>query len=71
MITIKNSFHNSQINLNVQIGDYLTNSQIKRSKRILCGVHGCTCSGIAGDRGTQDGFYIEQTDINKVQILTN
>ncbi len=60
MITIRNNFHNTTIRLKAQIGDKLTASQVKRARSVLCGVRGCLCGGSLGERGPQDGFFVEQ-----------
>jgi hypothetical protein len=47
-ITIKNDFHNTEINL-VLKGDNLTRSQMRRVNSELCGMSDCRCGGIWGD----------------------
>ena len=69
MITIRNSFHCTAVILKANIGDELTPSQVKRARQTLCGIHGCTCGGPAGERGPQDGFAVEQTGIYRVQLV--
>ncbi len=68
MITIRNNFHNTEVRLKANIGDELTWSQIMRARRELCGIKGCTCGGPVGERGPQDGFYLEQIDYDRVAI---
>lgn len=53
MITLKNDFHKTYVNL-IPKNDRLSLRQIKRAKKELCGVKGCTCSGSTGTRGNQD-----------------
>jgi len=69
MITIRNDFHNTEVSIRANIGDELTESQIKRARNELCGISGCTCGGPIGERGHQDGFVVEQIDIDRVQIV--
>lgn len=69
MITIRNDFHNTEVSIRANIGDELTESQIKRARNELCGISGCTCGGPVGERGLQDGFFVEQIYINRVQII--
>jgi hypothetical protein len=69
MITINNDFHGTSINLRANIGDELTESQIKRARSALCPVSCCTCGGPIGERGKQDGFHAEQIDYNRVRIV--
>lgn len=62
-ITLTNDFHNTGINL-ILADDTLSAHQLRRARKALCGVQGCTCGGIAGERGPQylpDGrrFQIE------------
>lgn len=69
MITIRNDFHNTSVTIRAAIGEELTESQIKRARRALCPVGGCTCGGPVGNRGNQDGFHVEQIDYNRVRIV--
>ena len=71
MITITNNFHGTSVNLKANIGDELTESQVKRARKQLCGVSGCTCWGMLGNRGKQDGFTVEQIDVNRVVLVAN
>ena len=54
-IILKNDFHNSEVKLNVKNG-VITKDQVKRSKTVLCGMLGCSCSDDLGMRGPQDYF---------------
>lgn len=57
-ITLSNSYHGTSVNLNAEyLGQQsghgrwrLTAGQVKRSKSVLCGVSGCTCSDDLGLR---------------------
>ena len=59
--TLTNNFHNSSVRVRAQATQHiwseieitLTDSQKKRTKRVLCGVSGCACSGADGTRGRQ------------------
>ena len=59
--TLINNFHNTSVNVRAEgiqhiwseIEISLTKNQIKRTKKALCGVAGCTCSNAAGIRGNQ------------------
>jgi hypothetical protein len=61
-ITLTNNFHNTSVNLNCEVLSHIHNevvaypnaNQIKRAKRQLCGIKGCTCSGDSGVRGRQE-----------------
>lgn len=52
MIELKNDFHNATVRLHVRDGK-LSVRQVRRSKQVLCGIAGCTCSDDLGRRGHQ------------------
>jgi hypothetical protein len=59
-IELKNNFHNTGVALRVELLDHgthlettLSESQMKKSKKALCGIKGCTCAFAAGTRGSQ------------------
>ena len=52
-ITLKNDFHNTEITLIAKNG-MLSTGQVKKSKKTLCGIAGCTCGDELGTRGNQD-----------------
>lgn len=68
-ITLTNDFHNTEAVLRVN-SESLSPAQVKRAKRLLCGVEGCTCSGEAGERGAQPDVYIGGT-AHRVNIEPN
>ena len=51
-ITLTNDFHNTTVNL-VATAKRLNAKQVKRAKKALCGIDGCTCSDDLGMRGSQ------------------
>jgi hypothetical protein len=57
-IVLTNDYHNAEVRL-MPKDNKLSIRQIKRAKRVLCGVDGCTCSNEFGTRGRQDGFSLE------------
>ena len=57
-ITLHNDFHNTSVDLIAKDGK-LTESQMKKAQRELCGCEGCTCSGEFGYRGPQEIDGIE------------
>ncbi len=61
-ITLENNFHNSSIALRPSKEGRLSASQVKRTKKTLCGITGCTCSGALGTRRPQESqievFYL-------------
>ena len=55
-ITLTNDFHNTEVTLNVKNG-IITVGQVKRARRVLCGISGCTCGDDLGARGKQEHAY--------------
>lgn len=53
MITIRNEYHNTEVRVRASIGEVLTSGQVKRCRRALCGIDGCTCGGVLSERGQQ------------------
>ena len=51
-IELHNDFHATSITLRVKQdnGGRLSWSQVQRAERILCGIDGCQCSGLVGER---------------------
>jgi len=59
-VVLVNDFHSTKATVRTQVlwhGVHceitLTASQMKRARRILCGIKGCTCGGPGGIRGPQ------------------
>ena len=50
MATLINTYHNTEYNTRKRPGDRLSLSTIRRMRFALCGVGGCSCGGIAGER---------------------
>ena len=62
-VTLTNDFHNTTTTVVCETLSHIWNevtiypsvSQIKRAKKVLCGINGCTCStSDAGVRGRQE-----------------
>lgn len=53
MITVRNDFHKTTARIRVRIGDTLTANQVRRCRKTLCGIEGCTCGGALSERGPQ------------------
>lgn len=60
-VKLTNDFHNTSVTLHLKgsaedmrCGMYLSDHQIKRARKTLCGVKGCTCGGKVGERGKQN-----------------
>ena len=58
-VTVQNAYHNTRAS--VRPGK-LTPRQVERTKRALCGVSGCRCSGPLGTRGPQTCNIIADYD---------
>ena len=59
--TIKNNFHNSEVNVLVKDGKISETSMIRAGKK-LCGIKDCTCGGVRGPqdyiiKNLYNGFY--------------
>ncbi len=50
MITLKNNFHDTEVRINPKDGE-LSAHQVKRARKVLCGIDSCTCGNEAGMRG--------------------
>lgn len=68
MITITNDFHNSSVTLRVNLGQWLSKSQIQRARNTLCGISGCTCGGNLSERGRQ-AVEIDVADSDRIRFL--
>lgn len=61
-VTLTNDFHGTSttlicetlLHIHNEVTIYPSVSQIKRAKKSLCGIDGCTCSDSAGTRGRQE-----------------
>lgn len=61
-VTLTNDFHNTSVRIRCEVLSHIHNlstiypsvGQIKKAKKALCGIDGCTCSGDAGIRGRQE-----------------
>jgi hypothetical protein len=77
-ITLTNDFHNTSVNLRCEVLShihnvstaYLSAGQVKKAKRELCGIAGCTCSGEAGTRGRQE-FNGKRLEVNVDAAFAN
>lgn len=71
-VTLRNDFHNSEVTLRTNVLShihnvataYLSAGQVKKAKRKLCGVQGCTCSGEAGICGPQSLANGKRLEVN-------
>jgi len=73
MITLTNNYHNTSVHLRASVGDYLTQSQISRARRELCGMSDCDCCSSLGTRGHQsvsiESGYIRGND-QQIYLIT-
>lgn len=65
MATLRNDFHNTYASVRYTPGEPLTDSQVKRAARKLCGMSDCRCSDGTGIRGPQDATVVveQQCDL--------
>ena len=75
MITIRNDFHNTAVRVRANVGDVLTISQVKRCRKTLCSIDGCTCGGVLSERGPQyddngNRFYILPIGPDSVELVS-
>lgn len=55
IITIRNDFHGTESRIRVKaLPAVLTDSQVRRVRRELCGMADCRCGGVLNQRGQQD-----------------
>jgi hypothetical protein len=52
--TIRNDFHGTSATVRVGESGLLSPGQIKRVRKALCGIDGCTCGGPLSERGPQE-----------------
>lgn len=58
-ITIRNDFHHTETAVRVPCeGRCLTADQVRRVRNALCGVTGCKCGGLLGERGPQQQRWV-------------
>lgn len=56
-VTLTNDFHNTSVVVRPK-SLFLSSGQRRRAWSALCGIKGCTCSGILGTRGYQEHAII-------------
>lgn len=67
-VTLRNDFHKTEVTLKMK-GLFPTPSQVKRSRKVLCGVTGCTCGDIMGMRGDQDAIVGERQEYSGGELI--
>jgi len=63
IITLRNDFHRSEARVRIEgIPGNLSPAQVQRARKVLCGLHDCTCGGVRGPQ-SHDGrqLWLEQT----------
>ena len=64
-ITVKNNFHNTEANVVLRWGtNKISGSTVRRIAKELCGLSGCKCGGVMGERGPQDFTFDYNIDEN-------
>ena len=69
-ITLKNDFHNStaKFRINSDKETLLNRSTVLRIRNKLCGIKGCCCGGVLGQRGNQ-GLNIDIAEMAYGEVL--
>lgn len=50
MLTLTNSFHNTEATIRANVDDTVSRSTLRRVRKQLCGITGCTCGREDGTR---------------------
>ena len=62
-VTIRNDFHNTECTIRIKWGEsFLTDSQVRRVRRTLCGIDDCLCGGVLSERGPQEWHILRLSD---------
>ncbi len=69
-ITLKNDFHNTEVNVVPQSGE-LSPRQVKRAWNTLCGIDGCTCGNDLGMRGDNPEIIVDQDSDGSIYAIVN
>lgn len=70
-ITLTNDFHNSESIITIQKDGMVSQSQVKKVHKELCGIKDCTCSGQSGQRGRQEWVIVEISQGNFKAVKSN
>lgn len=77
-LVLKNDFHNSTVTFRVQLDEvkegniiYLSENQVKKAQRLLCGINFCTCSGELGMRSEWYELDGENVKLSQDPIYNN
>lgn len=54
MLTLINSYHQTEIQIKANPGDSVSKSTLRRVRKALCGISDCQCGG---EDGTRDSRY--------------
>lgn len=49
MMILHNDYHHRQVRVNLRGSTQLSPRQVRTARKVLCGIEGCTCGGIAGE----------------------
>lgn len=53
IITLKNDFHDTEIKIRIKDGGILSQNQMARIRKTLCGMNDCACGTIRGHQGVE------------------
>ncbi len=63
MITLRNTFHNTEIRIRKGFGERVSMPTLKRWRRALCGFDGCSCGqDVASQRGPELDAWVVEAD---------
>jgi hypothetical protein len=60
-ITLRNQFHNTRTVVIAESNQILSDSQVRRAEKALCGMKDCGCGGIL-DNPREDRFAVRRED---------
>lgn len=61
-VTLKNEFHNTEVNIHVPDNGILSVGQTRRARRSLCGMDDCCCGSVDTLQGDYDAIEHHRTD---------
>ena len=67
-VTLTNDFHHTEVTLLLK-SLFPSSHQVRRAKTALCGVKGCTCSGVLGNRGAQNAIIGETQEYDGADLI--
>ena len=66
MITLRNNYHGTVVRIHPRSGEGLSQTQVRRVRRTLCGIAECKCGGHLSERGPQGDSPVEEEAIARL-----